>query len=56
MEEFKKLEVKYSRQKELFYADLNLTVKDEKKQIKEDFDKKFKVLLSVPTPKKKTDK
>jgi hypothetical protein len=53
MEEFKKLEAKYSRQKELLYDDLNLVVKKEKKQIKEDFDKKFKALLSVPPPKKK---
>jgi predicted ribosome quality control (RQC) complex YloA/Tae2 family protein len=52
MEEFKKLEEKYRRQKELLYADLNLVVKGEKEQIKEDFDKKFKALLKVPTPKK----
>nr|CAG8439338.1 2928_t:CDS:2 [Entrophospora candida]CAG8439361.1 2930_t:CDS:2 [Entrophospora candida] len=46
MEEFRRLEEKYSRQKELLYIDLNLTVKDEKKQMKEDFDKKFKALLN----------
>lgn len=53
MEEFKKLEAKYRQQKKLLYSELNLVVKDEKKQIKEDFDKKFKALLSVPSPKKK---
>jgi hypothetical protein len=52
MEEFKKLEEKYRIQKKLLYADLNLVVKDEKEQIKADFDKKFKALLSVPSSKK----
>ena len=55
-EEFKKLEARYRRQKKVLYADANLNIEnaeDKKKQIKEDFDKKFKALLSVPSPKKK---
>lgn len=52
MEEFKRLETKYHQQKKLLYSDLNLVVKNEKERIKEDFDRKFKALLSVPTPKK----
>jgi len=56
MEEFKKLEAKCSQQKESLYTDLNLVVKDEKKQIKEDFDKKFKALLRVPPLKKDKSK
>jgi len=38
----------------LLYNDLNLTARNEKERIKEDFGKKFKVLLSAPSPKKKS--
>jgi hypothetical protein len=53
MKEFEKLETKYRQQKELLYIDLGLSVENEKEQIKEDFNKKFNALLSVPSPKTK---
>lgn len=55
MEEFKKLEEKYRRQKELLYIDLGLAIENEKEIVKEDFDKKFKALLSVPSSKRKSN-
>lgn len=48
--EFEKLEARYRQQKESLYASLNL--KDKEEKIKEDFDRKFKALLSVPAPEK----
>ena len=56
-QEFEKLETKYRQQKELLYTDLGIesshvTNIDEEKKVKEDFDRKFKALLSVPPPEK----
>jgi hypothetical protein len=53
-EEFKNLERKYRLKKKSLYAGLDRQI--EKDQIKEDFDKKFKALLSVPSLKKKNQK
>jgi P63C domain len=48
-EEFKKLEKKYRLKKKSLYAEVDRKV--EKEKIKEDFDRKFKALLSVPPEK-----
>lgn len=55
-EEFKKLEARYRLQKKRLYDSLVKNDESEKKQIKEDFDKKFKALLSVPSLKKDKSK